>query len=53
MTWDVLQNSEGNLIQQPSNEPIPSGWELIVVTANPDYLTEHFAAIADIAPEEI
>lgn len=52
MTWNVLQNANGDLIQQPSDEPIPEGWAVVVITANPEYLSEHFAAAEAATPEE-
>ena len=38
MTWDVLQNNLGELMMIPTGDPIPDGWVLVVITANPDYL---------------
>ena len=39
MTWNVLRNSTTNeLILVDSTQPIPEGWVLEVITANPDYL---------------
>lgn len=38
MTWDVIQNTNGDLQLIQTGEPIPEGWVLVVVTANPEYL---------------
>ena len=38
MTWYVIQNANGELQLIQIGEPIPEGWVLVAVTANPDYL---------------
>ena len=38
MTWDVIQDTNGNLQLVPSGDPVPDGWAVVAVTANPDYL---------------
>lgn len=39
MTWNVLRNTAtGDLMLLDSTQPIPDGWVLEVITANPDYL---------------
>lgn len=38
--WNVLQDSGGNLQLLPVEDPVPSGWEIVAVTVNPNYLNE-------------
>ena len=38
MTWDVIQDINGSLQLIPTGDPVPEGWVVVVVTANPDYL---------------
>lgn len=45
MTWDVLQDPNGNLQLIEHGATVPDGWVVVAETANPDYL-EYMAAIA-------
>jgi hypothetical protein len=38
MTWDVIQNSIGELQLIEHNTTVPEGWIKVVETANPEYL---------------
>lgn len=38
MTFDVLQDANGALQLIPHGDPVPDGWTVVAVTANPDYL---------------
>jgi uncharacterized protein YbdZ (MbtH family) len=38
MTWDVIENAQGQLQLVQTGEPIPVGWAVVAVTANPEYL---------------
>lgn len=44
MTWDVLQDALGTLQLIPAGDPIPDGWVLVAVTADPDYI-EYMASL--------
>lgn len=44
MTWNVIQDADGNLQLMPVGDPVPEGWAIVVVTANPDYL-EYMASL--------
>lgn len=44
MTWDVLQDANGNLQLIPTGDPVPAGWTVVAVTANPEYL-EYMASL--------
>jgi len=44
MTWDVLQNADGNLQLIPTGDPVPDGWAIVAITANPEYL-EYMASL--------
>ena len=44
MTWDVLQNALGELQLIVTGEAVPEGWNVVAVTANPDYL-EYMASL--------
>jgi hypothetical protein len=44
MTWDVLQDFDGNLQLIPTGDPVPDGWAIVAVTANPEYL-EYMASL--------
>jgi hypothetical protein len=36
--WNVLSDGNGNLQLLPVGEPVPDGWTIEAVTANPNYL---------------
>ena len=38
MTWDVIQNAQGELQLIERGAPVPDGWVVVAETANPDYL---------------
>lgn len=38
MTWDVIQNAQGELQLIEHGAPVPDGWVVVAETANPDYL---------------
>ena len=38
MTWDVIQNAQGELQLIEHDSPVPDGWAVVAETANPDYL---------------
>lgn len=38
MTWDVLQNANGDLQLIERGAAVPDGWLVVAETANPDYL---------------
>jgi len=44
MTWDVLQDANGNLQLIPTGDSVPDGWAVVAVTANPEYL-EYMASL--------
>ena len=44
MTWDVIQDINGNLQMIPHNDPVPDGWVIVVETANDKYL-EYLASL--------
>jgi len=44
MTWDVLQDAEGNLQLIPTGDPVPDGWTVVAITCDPDYL-EYMASL--------
>jgi len=44
VTWDVLQNAQGELQLIPTGDPVLPGWEVVAVTSNPDYL-EYMASL--------
>jgi hypothetical protein len=44
VTWDVLQNSGGELMLIEHGSAAPDGWTVVAVTANPDYL-EYMASL--------
>ena len=44
MTWDVLQDANGVLQLIPTGDPVPDGWTVVAVTADPDYL-EYMASL--------
>lgn len=46
MTWNVLQDSAGNLQLLETSLAIPDGWEVVAITCNPDYL-EYMASITE------
>lgn len=44
MTWDVLQNDLGELQLIETGSPVPPGWTVVAITANPEYL-EYMASL--------
>ena len=44
MTWDVIQNAQGELQLIESGSTVPEGWVVVAETANPDYL-EYMASL--------
>jgi uncharacterized protein YbdZ (MbtH family) len=38
MTWDVIQNAQGELQLIEHGAAVPDGWVVVAETANPDYL---------------
>ena len=48
MTWDVIQDTLGNLQLVPTGDPIPEGFTIVAVTANPDYLAYMAELLATI-----
>lgn len=46
MTWDVLQNEQGELQLIEHGSAVPEGWAVVAETANPDYL-DYMASIQE------
>lgn len=44
MTWDVLQDANGNLQLIVTGEPTPDGWNVVAITCDADYL-EYMASL--------
>lgn len=44
MTWDVLQDTMGQLQLIPHGDAVPDGWTVVAETANPEYL-EYMASL--------
>lgn len=44
MTWDVIQNANGELQLIEHGAQLPDGWVVVVITANPEYL-EYLATL--------
>jgi uncharacterized protein YbdZ (MbtH family) len=38
MTWDVIQDANGNLQLIEHGAAVPDGWTVVAETANPEYL---------------
>jgi uncharacterized protein YbdZ (MbtH family) len=38
LTWDVIQNAQGEYQLIETGAPVPEGWTVVAVTANPEYL---------------
>jgi uncharacterized protein YbdZ (MbtH family) len=38
MTWDVIQNAQGDLQLIEHGAAVTEGWAVVAETANPDYL---------------
>lgn len=38
ISWNVLQNSQGELQLLEDTLPVPEGWTVVAVTVNPEYL---------------
>jgi hypothetical protein len=37
--WNILENAQGQHAIQPVEDPIPEGWTIVAITANPEALT--------------
>lgn len=38
MTWDVIQDANGNIDLIEHGATVPDGWVVVAETANPEYL---------------
>lgn len=46
MTWDVIQNANGDLQLIEHGASVPDGWKVVAETANPDYL-DYMAGLSE------